>query len=186
MKQFLEAGEVAHEGQAIRPLSGADSSKLLGAASCEQSAGMARETSGSTVPDPRDPQPARRDRPGDADGHLRLRPAPLRRLHPDDAGGRHPRPRVHGRGRRGRPRRHERSRSATAWSCRSPSRAAAASSASSELWSLCDNSNPNAWMAGEALRLLAAPGCSATRTCTAAMRAARRSTCACRSPTSAR
>jgi hypothetical protein len=30
--------------------------------------------------------------------HLRLRPAPLRRLHPDHEEGRHPRPRVHGRG----------------------------------------------------------------------------------------
>ena len=38
-------------------------------------------------------------------------------------------------------------RSATASSSRSRSPAAAASSASSELWSLCDNSNPNAWMA---------------------------------------
>jgi uncharacterized membrane protein len=38
------------------------------------------------------------------DRHLRLRPAPLRRLHPDDEEGRHPRPRVHGRGGRGRPR----------------------------------------------------------------------------------
>ena len=32
------------------------------------------------------------------DRDLRLRPAPLRRLHPDHAEGRHPRPRVHGRG----------------------------------------------------------------------------------------
>ena len=41
------------------------------------------------------------------DGDLRLGPAPLQRLHPDDGEGRHPRPRVHGRGRRGRPRRQE-------------------------------------------------------------------------------
>ena len=41
------------------------------------------------------------------DGDLRLRPAPLQRLHADDGEGRHPRPRVHGRGRRGRPRRQE-------------------------------------------------------------------------------
>ena len=41
----------------------------------------------------------------------------------------------------------ERSRSATASSCRSRSPAATASSASKQLWSLCDNSNPNAAMA---------------------------------------
>src|SRR2546423_13925392 len=39
------------------------------------------------------------------------------------------------------------SRSATASSFRSRSRAATAISARSQLWSLCDNSNPNAWMA---------------------------------------
>ena len=33
-----------------------------------------------------------------------------------------------------------------------------------QLWSACDNSNPNAWMAGEALRALRPRGCSATRT----------------------
>ena len=33
-----------------------------------------------------------------------------------------------------------------------------------ELWSLCDNSNPNAGLADEAVRLLAARACSATRT----------------------
>ena len=38
----------------------------------------------------------------------------------------------------------------------------------------------------EALRLLAASGCSATRTCSAATPAGRPSTCACRSPTSGR
>ena len=41
----------------------------------------------------------------------------------------------------------EPARRATAWWCRSRSPAATASSASSELFSLCENSNPNAWMA---------------------------------------
>ena len=50
-----------------------------------------------------DPQSARRHREGDHHGHLRIRSAHLRRLHPDDAAGRHPGPRVHGRsGGRGR------------------------------------------------------------------------------------
>ncbi|CAA9494543.1 MAG: Threonine dehydrogenase and related Zn-dependent dehydrogenases, partial [uncultured Solirubrobacteraceae bacterium] len=49
-----------------------------------------------------DPQRARRDREDLVDGDLRLGPAPLRRLHPGDAQGRHPRPRVHGRDRRDR------------------------------------------------------------------------------------
>ena len=35
-------------------------------------------------PGPEDPEPARRHRPDDLDRDLRLRPAPLRRLHPDD------------------------------------------------------------------------------------------------------
>ena len=54
------------------------------------------------VPDPKILNSARRDRPDHLDGDLRLRPAPLQRLHADDAVRRHPRPRVHGRGRRGR------------------------------------------------------------------------------------
>ena len=83
-----------------------------------------------TCPGSRDPQSARRDRQGHADRDLRLRPAHLRRLHPDDAAGRHPGPRVHGRGRRGRAAATRACESATASSCRSPSRAAAASSAS--------------------------------------------------------
>ena len=46
-------------------------------------------------------------------------------------------------------------RPGTASSCRSPSRAAAAGSASTSMYSLCDDSNPNAWMPEAALRLLA-------------------------------
>ena len=37
-----------------------------------------------------------------------------------------------------------------------------------QLWSLCDNSNPERVDGREAVRLLRRPGCSATRTCTAA------------------
>ena len=77
-------------------------------------------------------------------------------------------------------------RSATASSSRSRSPAAAASSASGELFSLCENSNPNAWMAekmwghspGRHLRLLAHAGRLRGR--------AGASTRACRSPTSGR
>ena len=60
---------------------------------------------------------------------------------PTHEGGRHPRPRIHGRGRRGR-RRRARSRRASASSCRSPIAAATASSARSSSISACDNSNP--------------------------------------------
>ena len=56
---------------------------------------------------PADPESARRHRPHHLDRDLRLRPAPLQRLHADDEEGRHPRPRVHGRGDGGRPRRQE-------------------------------------------------------------------------------
>ncbi len=94
-----------------------------------------------------DPQSARRDRADHVHRDLRLRPAPLRRLHPDDADGRHPRARVHGRGRRGRPAASRTSRWATGWSFRSRSPAATAAPCERELYSLCENSNPNAWMA---------------------------------------
>ncbi len=53
-----------------------------------------------TVPDPEILNPRDAIVQDHLDGDLRLRPAPLRRLHPDDGEGRHPRPRVHGRGRR--------------------------------------------------------------------------------------
>ena len=79
---------------------------------------------------PEDPESARRDRADHLDRDLRLGPAPLQRLRPDDGAGRHPRPRVHGRGGGGRPRRSRTSRSATAWWCRSRSRAATAPCAS--------------------------------------------------------
>ena len=55
-------------------------------------------------PRPEDRGPARRDHQDHVHRHLRLRPPPLRRLHADDGGRRHPRPRADGRGRRGRQR----------------------------------------------------------------------------------
>ena len=58
-------------------------------------------------PRPEDRGPARRDHQDHVHRHLRLRPAPLRRLHADHGGRRRPRPRADGRGRRGRQRRHE-------------------------------------------------------------------------------
>ena len=111
-----------------------------------------------------DHQSARRDRQGHPDGDLRLRPAPLRRLHPDDEARRHPRPRVHGRGRRGRPRQPEpqdrRSRRRAVHDRVRPLLLLQAAICGR----LCDNSNPNAWMAREAVRLLRRRACSATRT----------------------
>ena len=57
-----------------------------------------------TVPDPKILNPRDAIVTHHRHGHLRLGPAPLRRLHPDHAEGRHPRPRVHGRGGGGGPR----------------------------------------------------------------------------------
>ncbi|CAA9537165.1 MAG: Threonine dehydrogenase and related Zn-dependent dehydrogenases, partial [uncultured Sphingomonadaceae bacterium] len=54
----------------------------------------------------RDRQPARRDHQDHLHRDLRVGPPPLRRLHPDDAAGRHPGPREYGRGGRGRPQEH--------------------------------------------------------------------------------
>ena len=102
---------------------------------------------GRERPRPEDPQRPRRDREDHLDGDLRLGPAPLRRLRPDDEEGRHPRPRVHGRGRRDRPRRRRTCRSATASSCRSRSPAATAGRASTSSTRCCENSNPNAGLA---------------------------------------
>ena len=47
-------------------------------------------------PRSRDSESARRHRAGHVDGHLRIRPAHLRRLHPDHGTGRRARARVHG------------------------------------------------------------------------------------------
>ena len=58
-----------------------------------------------TVPDPKIEEPRDCHRQDHLHRHLRLGPAPLRRLHADDGGGRRARPRVHGRGGRGRDRR---------------------------------------------------------------------------------
>ena len=82
-----------------------------------------------TVPDPQIEAAARRDHQGHELRDLRLRPAPLRRLHARHGVRRHHGPRVHGRGGRGRAGEPASSRSATASSCRSRSSAASASSA---------------------------------------------------------
>ena len=131
----------------------------------EPCAGTARATSAST------PSPTRRSRTR-ATRSSRSRPPRicgsdlhlLRRLHADDGGGRHPRPRADGRGRRGRQATSRSSRRATASSCRSPSPAASAGSARRTLFSLLrHDSNPNAEIArkvmgqspGRPVRLLA-------------------------------
>ena len=94
LKQLLEAGEIAKAAGAAGTSAGAaDEGGLL-----LRQGGHPRRAGARSA----DPQPARRHRQGHGDRDLRLRPAPLRRLHPDDGARRHPRPRVHGRGRRGR------------------------------------------------------------------------------------
>ena len=96
LKQLLEAGEIAKAAGAAGTSAGAGDE---GGVLLRQGGHPRRAGAG-----PADPQPARRDRQGHGHRDLRLRPAPLRRLHPDHGARRHPRPRVHGRGRRGRPR----------------------------------------------------------------------------------
>ena len=96
---------------------------------------------------PEDPQPARRDCEDHFDGDLRLRPAPLQRLHPDDGEGRHPRARVHGRSRRGRQRGQEPEGRRPRGGRLPDLRAAHCFFCQKEMYSLCENSNPNAWMA---------------------------------------
>src|SRR4029453_6742457 len=51
-----------------------------------------------------------------------------------------------------------------------------------QLWSLCDNSNPNAWMEKNCMAI-PRRACLAIRTCTAAIQAVRRNMHACRSRT---
>ncbi|CAA9295043.1 MAG: Threonine dehydrogenase and related Zn-dependent dehydrogenases, partial [uncultured Gemmatimonadaceae bacterium] len=65
------------------------------------------EGGGARGAGPADPESARLHREDHEHRDLRLRPAPLQRLHPDDGEGRHPRPRVHGRGGGGGARREE-------------------------------------------------------------------------------
>ena len=78
-----------------------------------------------------------------------------------------------------------RSRSAIASSCRSPSRAAAAISARSSSGRCATTRiRTRGWL--RSCTAIRRPACSAIRTCTAAIPAARRNTRACRSPTSGR
>ena len=98
------------------------------------------------VPDPKILNDKRRDRADHLDGDLRLRPAPLQRLHPHGGAGRHLRPRVHGRGRRDRQgvknlKMGDRVVVAFPIACGS------CYQCGRQMYSLCENSNPNAWMA---------------------------------------
>ena len=77
-------------------------------------------------------------------------------------------------------------RSATAWWCRSPSPAAAASSASGSCGRCATTPIPNAWMAGEALRLLAVRPVRLLAHVRRLRRRPGRVRRACRSPTSGR
>ena len=95
---------------------------------------------------PEDPQRPRRDRQGHLDGDLRLRSAPLQRLHADHGEGRHPRPRVHGRGGRGRPGREEPGGRRPGGRA-VPDRLRRLQPVPAGLYSLCENTNPNAGMA---------------------------------------
>ena len=121
-----------------------------------------------------------------ADRDLRLGPAPLRRLHPDDGEGRHPRPRVHGRGRRGRAARCKNLKvgdrvvvpfTIACGNCFFCQRAALVAVRQLE---------PERVDGGEAVRLLAGGPLRLLAPVSAATPAARRSTRACRSPTSGR
>ena len=159
-KQLVETGEIARSEGRPRasgrrassssaprsPLEHVRASRRSESDASERLVGP-QHRAGRERPGPEDPQRSRRDREDHLHRDLRLRPAPLRRLHPHDGEGRHPRPRVHGRGRRERPGRRQPARSATAWSCRSRSPAATAAACRHELYSVCENSNPNAGMA---------------------------------------
>ena len=145
-----------------------------------------RDVRVETVPDPGDPEPARRHRAGDLDGDLRLGPPPLQRLHPDHAGRRHPRPRVHGRGGRGR-------RAASRNLARGRPRRGAVRHRLRRVLVLPARAlvavrqlEPERARWPRRSTASRAAGSSATRTSTAATPAARPSTCACRSPTSGR
>ena len=78
---------------------------------------------------------------------LRLGPAPLQRLHPDHEAGRHPRPRVHGRGRRGRAAASSNLAVGDRVVVPFPIACGNCFFCAAQLFSLCENSNPNAWMA---------------------------------------
>ena len=118
-----------------------------------------------TVPDPKILNPRDAIIKVTLDGDLRLRPAPLRRLHPDDEARRHPRPRVHGRGGRGRP---EQSRT-----LKVGDRVVVPFTIACGSCFFCKQRavvavrqlQPERLDGREALRLLAARACSATRTC---------------------
>ena len=140
---------------------------------------------GRERPGPEDPQRARRDREDHLDGDLRVGPAPLRRLHPDDEEGRHPRPRVHGRDRRDRQEVRRTCRSATGWSCRSRSPAATAGRASTSC-TRCARTRTRTPGSPRRCSATRPRASSATRTSPAATPAARRSTRGCPTPTSGR
>ena len=134
LKQFLETGEVTSSAGPSGPRRPNPPTEHKPCSRRRESNMRAITWQGrhkvqvDTVPDPEIVNPARRDHPGHLDRDLRLGPPPLRRLYPDHAQGRHPRPRIHGRGGRDRAEEHAAAR-ASASSSRSPSRAATASSA---------------------------------------------------------
>ena len=96
---------------------------------------------------PQDPQLARRHRADHVHRDLRLGPAPLQRLRPHHGEGRHPGPRVHGRGGGGRGRASRTSRSGDRVVVPFPIACGNCAMCRRDLFSLCENSNPNAWMA---------------------------------------
>ena len=123
----------------------------------------------------RHPGTHRRDRQDHLDRDLRVGSAPLRAVRSVPRCGRHPRPRADGRRRGGRQRRSRVWRSATGSSSRSTSRAGTASCAGAG----CSPSARRRRCASTA----AARRCSDTPSSTARCPAARRSSCAFRSPT---
>ena len=201
-KKIVETGEIVRsDGSPEGPLGQAPAQAAPGASAARGRARGRRDerrrvmratvwsgrnkVCGRERPGSEDPQRPRRDREDLLDRDLRLGPAPLRRLHPDDAQGRHPRPRVHGRGRRDRPRRRRTSRWATASSCRSRSPAAPATPARASC-ARCARTPTPTRRPPRSCGATRRAGSSATRTRPAATPAGRPSTRACRSPTSGR
>ena len=78
---------------------------------------------------------------------LRIGPASLQRLHPDDEARRRARARVHGRSRRGRAAASRTSQVGDRVVVPFPIACGHCAQCEREMYSLCENSNPNAWMA---------------------------------------
>ena len=177
-----------HAAQPLTDEEYAEFSELAGRSGDEgQLLDLPQHRRGPRGPRPEDPERPRRHRQDHLDGDLWFGSPPRRRLRPDHAERRHPRPRVHGRGRRDR--QGSRSRGTLRVGDRVvvpfPIACGACNACQAGLWSCCENSNPNA---GLAEKIFGHPraASSATRTSPAGTPAGRPSTPGSPSPTSAR